>query len=195
MSSTYPWTVSQAPGHANEDVDWEFSHGGWTGPQMADHRRVFSESFPASGGFLLGRRTFEIFSGYWPTVQDPSDAIARALNELPKYVASSRLEEPAWARTTVIRDVRQEVGALRSQTGLPLRVLGSHQLARSLADLHLVDEYEVWIHPVVLGQGKRLFPIKGPRIDLSLIASRCSPSGLVVINYAVQHGSEPSHSE
>ena len=94
--------VIQAPGHAGEDDAGSFAHGGWTQPQMADHRRYVAESFYAADAFLLGRLTYEIFAEYWPTVTDPTDEIAAALNTRPKYVASSTLREPAWAATTVL---------------------------------------------------------------------------------------------
>ena len=122
--------VIQAPGHAAEDLEGGFSHRGWTGPHMADHRRVFSETFARSGGFLLGRRTYEIFASYWPTVEDPNDDVARALNDLPKYVVSSTLEDATWPRTTIIRDAATEIPRLKESPGKPLRVVGSSRLVQ-----------------------------------------------------------------
>jgi dihydrofolate reductase len=124
--------VMQAPGHAAEDLEGGFSHGGWTGPHMADHRRVFSETFAASGGFLLGRRTYEIFASYWPTVEDPNDGVARAFNDLPKYVVSSTLEDATWRRTTIISDAATEIPRLKESPGKPLRVIGSSRLVQYL---------------------------------------------------------------
>ena len=83
--------VVQAPGHAGEDPEGGFVHGGWTGPFMADHRRYNTQLFPTAGAFLFGRRTYEIFAEYWPTVTDEADRIAGALNSRPKYVASTTL--------------------------------------------------------------------------------------------------------
>src|SRR5215475_2547407 len=88
--------VIQAPGHAGEDPEGGFAHGGWTSPLMADHRRYSSELFRTAGAFLFGHLTYEIFASYWPTVTDESDEIARALNTLPKYLASHTLENPSW---------------------------------------------------------------------------------------------------
>jgi dihydrofolate reductase len=109
--------VIQAPGHPDEDPEGGFAYGGWTGRLMADHRRYNSDLFPTAGGFLLGRLTYEIFAAYWPTVSDENDDIAHALNTLPKYVASRTLENPQWARTTVVRDVPGEVAELKRRPG------------------------------------------------------------------------------
>src|SRR5262245_59994545 len=175
--------VAQAPGHATEDLDGGFAYGGWTGPQMPDHRRVFSETFPASGGFLFGRVTYEIFASYWPTVTDPGDDVARALNDLPKYVVSSTLTEASWRGTSIIRDIATEIPRLRRLNGKPLRVIGSSRLAQSLAELDLVDQYQLWLHPVVLGSGKRLFGDSGPKLDLELVDATTTSSGLVIVTY------------
>jgi dihydrofolate reductase len=106
--------VIQAPGHSGEDPEGGFEHGGWTGPFMAEHRRYLSEEFQAAGAFLLGRVTYEIFAAYWPTVTDEENDIARALNSLPKYVASTTLNEAEWDGTVVIKsDVAKEVAKLK----------------------------------------------------------------------------------
>jgi dihydrofolate reductase len=99
-----------------------------------DHRRVFSETFAASGGFLLGRRTHEIFASCWPTMEDPNDDVARVLNDLPKYVVSSTLEGAARPRTTIIRDAAVEIRRLKESPGKPLRVIGSARLVQSWTD-------------------------------------------------------------
>jgi dihydrofolate reductase len=110
--------VIQAPGHAGEDAAGGFTHGGWTGPFIPEHPRYVAESFCAADAFLFGRLTFEIFAAYWPTVTDPSDDIAKALNTRPKYVASSSPVDPAWAGTTVLgADVAAEVARLKAQLG------------------------------------------------------------------------------
>src|SRR5215471_14359128 len=95
--------VIQAPGHLAEDQDGGFEDGGWTGPFMAEHARYNTESFQAAGAFLLGRRTYEIWARYWPTVSD-ADEIARALNTKPKYVASTTLNRADWRGTTILRE-------------------------------------------------------------------------------------------
>jgi len=174
--------VIQGPGHAGEDTDGGFQRGGWTVPFMAEHGRYLSPLFQAAGGFLLGRRTYDIWARYWPTVTDESDHIARALNSLPKYVASATLTEPAWAGTTVLRDVPGEVAELRKQPGKPILLMGSSTLAQSLMAHGLVDEYQLLVHPVVLGCGKKLFRDGGPAISLRLAGSTTA-GGLVILTY------------
>src|SRR5262245_30823338 len=149
--------VIQAPGHAGEDPEGGFPHGGWTGPLMPDHQRYNGDLFQTAGAFLLGRFTYDIWARYWPTVTDENDEIARALNTLPKYVASGTLESATWAGTTVIRDVAREVYQLKQPPGRPILVLGSSQLVQTLVEHDLVDVYQLWLHPVVLGGGKKLF--------------------------------------
>jgi dihydrofolate reductase len=176
--------VIQAPGHASEDPEGGFEHGGWTGPFMDDHRRYLSEAFPAAGAFLLGRLTYEIFAAYWPTVADEEDEIARALNSLPKYVASTTLNEAAWDGTTLIKsNLAEEVARLKEQPGRDILVVGSSGLTQTLVQHDLVDEYQLWLHPVVLGNGKRLFREGGPTTTLRLVDSRTASSGLVILTY------------
>jgi len=183
--------VVQAPGHAGEDRDGGFEHGGWTGPFMSDHSRYISESFQGAGAFLLGRITYQIFAEYWPTVTDENDEIARALNSIPKYVASTTLDEPRWQGTTVINsDVPGEVKKLKEQSGKPVIVVGSSQLAQTLTRHKLVDEYQLWLHPIVLGSGKRLFQDGTPVTTLRLIDSRTTGSGLVILTYGPAAGDE-----
>jgi len=175
--------VMQAPGHTDEDNEGGFAHGGWTGPQMRDHRRLNDQAFSRAGAFLLGRRTYEIFARYWPTVTDESDEIALALNDRPKYVASQTLREATWEGTTIIRDVPRAIVDLKKEPGRPILVVGSSRLAQTLIEHDLVDTYELWLHPVLLGSGKRLFHQRSPRVDLELMESRSTPSGLVVLTY------------
>ena len=182
--------VIQAPGHAGEDPEGGFEHGGWTGPFMAEHRKYLSEEFQAAGAFLLGRLTYEIFAEYWPTVTDEEDDIARALNSLPKYVASTTLNEAEWDGTTLIKsDVAEEVARLKEQPGKDILVVGSCGLAQTLMHHDLVDEYRLWLHPVVLGSGKRLFREGGPTTTLRLVDTKTTSSGLVILTY------EPSEKE
>ena len=175
--------VIQGPGHSGEDLDGGFTQGGWTSPLMPDHRRYNTESFQTAGAFLLGRVTYEIWAAYWPTVTDDNDLIARALNQRPKYVASTTLQRADWKGTTVIRDVPTEVARLKSQPGRPIFVMGSSGLAQTLMAHQLVDEYQLWLHPVVLGNGKKLFRDGGPPIQMKLVDSRISGGGLAILTY------------
>ena len=182
--------VIQAPGHSGEDPEGGFDHGGWTGPFMDDHRKYLNEEFQAAGAFLLGRLTYEIFAAYWPTVTDEDDEIANALNSLPKYVASATLEEAEWDGTTLIKsDVAKEVAKLKEQPGKDILVVGSSGLAQTLIQHDLVDEYRLWLHPIVLGSGKRLFREGAPTTPLRLVDTKTTSSGLVILTY------EPSGKE
>ena len=176
--------VIQAPGHAGEDRDGGFRHGGWTGPLMDEHRRYMTEALAGAGGLLLGRRTYEIFAGYWPTVRDESDEIAQVLNSAPKYVVSRTLTEPPWGPATVIdRDVPREVRRLKHQPGKDVFVIGSSGLAQTLIANDLVDEYRLWVHPVVLGGGKKLFYDGSPTTTVTLVDARATSGGLVMLTY------------
>ena len=176
--------VIQAPGHSGEDREGDFALGGWTGPFMDDHARYNAAFFQAAGGFLLGRKTYEIWAAYWPTVPDTTNEIARALNTASKYVASMTLQRADWSGTTVMTDVPREVAELRRKQGKPIFVLGSADLVQTLIEHDLVDEYQLWLHPVVLGGGKRLFRDSNPAGALKLIDSTTTAGGLVILNYA-----------
>ena len=177
--------VVQAPGHATEDRDGGFKHGGWTAPFMAEHLRYNTRALQSVGGFILGRRTYEIFAEYWPSVTDETNEIAHALNTLPKYVVSATLERADWTGSTVIAgDVVAEIDTLKRQRGKPLLVLGSSELAQTLIAHGLVDEYQLWLHPVVLGGGKKLFRDGSPAMSLALVDASVATSGLAILTYA-----------
>lgn len=178
--------VIQAPGHAGEDAAGGFAHGGWTGPYMADHRRYNSELYQTVGAFLLGRLTYEIFAASWPTVTDEHDRIARALNTLPKYVASATLrpEQATWAGTTILKgDVATEVTRLKEEPGRPILVAGSARLVQALHRHDLIDEYRLWLHPVVLGGGKRLFADGAAPVGFRLVDGMTTSGGLALLTY------------
>jgi dihydrofolate reductase len=141
------------------------------------------EALNSMGALLLGRLTYDIWAGYWPTVTDPADDIARMLNAAPKYVASRTLTSGPWPQTTVIADVAGEVGALKRQPGNDIVVMGSSELAQTLIEADLVDEYRLMIHPVVLGAGKRLFRDGGSMLRLRLAEAVTTTSGLATLTY------------
>ena len=176
--------VIQAPGHAGEDPAGGFAHGGWTGPFISQHPHFVAESFSAADGFLFGRLTYEIFAAYWPTVTDPGDPIAQALNTRPKYVAAASPPDPAWAGTTVLAgDVAGQVARLKAEPGRELLVVGSGQLAQALADHGLVDEYRLLVHPIVVGSGKKLFRDGAEPTPMRLVEVTASTGGLVFLTY------------
>ncbi|MFJ3811301.1 dihydrofolate reductase family protein [Streptomyces sp. NPDC090073] len=151
--------VYQAPGGPEEDTSGGFDQGGWTFPYGDDDSgRFITGVLDSAGGFLLGRRTYEIFASHWPGKTDPADPIASRLNILPKYVVSSTLTAPEWSGTTVVSgDLAKEVTALKERTDGELQISGSGALVRSLVDLRLLDTLHLMTFPVVLGEGRRLF--------------------------------------
>jgi dihydrofolate reductase len=177
--------VMQAPGAPDEDRSGGFAHGGWMVPYAdEDLGRLITAWTEQASAFLLGRGTYEIFAAHWPLVTDPQDLIARALNSLPKYVASTRLKTAEWRNTTIIPgDVVDAVRALKREGVGELQVHGSPELAQTLIANDLVDEYRLWIHPVVLGSGKRLFGAGAAPAALKLSATTTTSTGVVVNTY------------
>jgi len=171
--------VMQAPGGPDEDREGGFVHGGWQAPYADEVMgRLVTEGFADADGFLLGRKTYEIFANYWPKVTDPNDPIATALNSRPKYVASRGLERVAWNNSSLIKgDVVAEVRKLRQQPGRTLQTWGSTELLQTLLKHDLIDEYRLFIFPVVLGAGKRLFGNGTMPVALKQVESATSAKG------------------
>jgi dihydrofolate reductase len=179
--------VVQAPGNSEEDTTGGFQHGGW-------HMRYFDEmsqswvvtQLTEAGGFLLGRRTYEILAGYWPHASEEEQVVAQPLNTKPKYVASTTLNEPlAWGNCSVLQgDVSAAVQALKQEDGGDVHVIGSTQLVRTLIEHDLVDEFQLMIDPVALGGGKRIFPDDGSLRSLRLVDSQVTTTGAILATYA-----------
>jgi dihydrofolate reductase len=140
------------------------------------------------GGLLLGRRTYEHFAAYWPTA--PKDQEPELMNDLPKFVASTSLEEPlTWSNSTLLKgDVSEAVAKLKDRSGGDLFVLGSGELAQTLMRHNLVDEYQLMAHPVVLGTGKRLFRDGVSRKSLRLVESTTTGTGVLLLTYLPEEG-------
>jgi dihydrofolate reductase len=179
--------VVQAPGGADEDTTGGFRHGGWHMQYLDDvsRQRVLAGIVEA-GGFLLGRRTYDIFAGYWPNAPEEEQAIAEPLNSKPKWVASRTLEgELAWQNSTVLEgDLASAVAALKDEDGGDIHVIGSSELVRTLLEEGLVDELWLMIDPVVLGGGKRIFGDDGALRSLRLVDSDVSSTGAILATYA-----------
>jgi dihydrofolate reductase len=178
--------VMQGLGGPDEDRRGGFDRGGWAIPlldtEAGDH---INEVYGGAAAFLFGRRTYEIFAGSWGTMSDPSTSpIAAALNSRPKYVVSTSLADPQWAGTTVLHgDVATAVGDLKAQQDGTLLVPGSGALVRWLLANHLVDQLDLLTYPVVIGQGKRLFPDSGPDVALELVNARTTSRGITIQTY------------
>jgi dihydrofolate reductase len=178
--------VMQGLGGPDEDRSGGFERGGWALPLFGDEAATFLyQVYQRADAFLFGRRTYEIFAGYWGAMADPgSHPIAAALNTRPKYVASTTLTDPQWANTTVLTgDVAAAVGELKAKPAGELQVHGSGALIRWLLDKQLVDEITLLTYPVIIGQGTRLFPDTGPDAALDLVESRSTPKGLTIQVY------------
>ncbi|MEU6880474.1 dihydrofolate reductase family protein [Streptomyces sp. NPDC046712] len=177
--------VYQAPGGPNEDTSGGFEHGGWTVPYADEDFGAFmTDVFERPVAFLLGRRTYEIFAGYWPLHDDPDDPIPSKLNSLPKYVASTTLKSADWAGTTVLdSDVVKEVTALKERTQGEIQMHGSGGLARSLMAHDLIDTIHLLVFPVVLGTGFRLFADGVRPTAFRHTDARTTGSGIAIHTY------------
>lgn len=177
--------VMQAPGDPQEDTEGGFQHGGWQMPYFdEDSGKIMNESLAAMEALLLGRKTYQIFAAYWPTAPS-EDPFSQKFNSIPKYVASTTLKQLDWNHSTLIKkNVPEEVAKLKQQPGSGvISVTGSGNLAQTLMKHNLVDEYVLWVHPLVLGSGKRLFEEGGLPSNLKLVDSKMTGSGVAVLTY------------
>ena len=185
--------VMQGPGGPDEDRDGGFEHGGWSVNYWDDMMgQTITEQTVRPDALLLGRRTYEIFAGYWPHV-GPEDPVAAKLNSVPKYVVSTTLVKADWSNSTAISgDLAEQVGKLKERHD-EIAVTGSSRLIQSLLQENLVDELVVWTFPLVLGSGKRLFGEGTIPDGLECADSKVSTTGVVISTYrnagAVQYGS------
>jgi dihydrofolate reductase len=177
--------VMQGLGGPEEDRSGGFERGGWAMPHFdSETAALTGQVYQRADAFLFGRRTYEVFAGSWGAMADSEDPIAVALNTRPKYVASTTLTDPQWADTTVLSgDVAAAIGELKAKPAGELQVHGSGALIRWLLDNDLVDELNLLLFPVVVGQGARLFPDTGPDLALELVESRATASGVTMQVY------------
>jgi dihydrofolate reductase len=182
--------VMQAPGDSQEDTEEGFKSGGWQMPYFDEESgKIMGETMAAMDTLLLGRKTYQIFAAYWPTapVDDP---FAKKLNSVPKYVVSTTLKKAEWNNTTLISEnIPEEVAKLKQQPGSGvISVTGSGKLAQTLMRHNLVDEYVLWINPIVLGSGKRLFEERIGPLNLKLIDAKTVSTGVVILTYQPANG-------
>jgi dihydrofolate reductase len=170
------------------DVDRKrgFERGGWAMPLFDEAAMAsMNEIYERADAFLFGRRTFEVFAESWgENPEMRAQPIGVALNETPKYVVSNTLTEPRWADTTVLSgDPSAAIGELKAKPGGELQVHGCGALSRWLLENDLVDEINLFVCPVVVGQGTRMFPDRGPDLALDLVDSRAFPKGITMQVY------------
>jgi dihydrofolate reductase len=179
---------AQAPGGAEEDTDGGFAHGGWHMQYMEDEptQQWVLESIVEAGGFLLGRRTYEIFAAFWPNAPEEEQVVAEPLNSKPKYVVSTTLAGPLeWENSTLLEgEMADAVAALKQEDGGDLHVIGSTELVRTLIAHGLVDELRLMIDPVVVGGAKRIFPDDGELRPFRLVDGQVTSKGAILATYA-----------
>jgi dihydrofolate reductase len=176
--------VMQAPGGPDEDRDSGFEHGGWSFHYWDDPMgERITASTQRADALLLGRKTYEIFAAHWPKVGD-DDPVGAKLNSVPKYVASRTLDEVTWNNSTLLDgDAAEAVGRLKEELKGEIQVTGSANLLQSLIKADLVDAYELWVFPLVLGKGKRLFGEGAIPGAFKLVDSQTSSTGVVIQAY------------
>jgi dihydrofolate reductase len=192
--------VMQSPGGPDEDPTGGFEHGGW-GVNYFDDEMMGQVAESGPYELLLGRGTYEIFAAHWPYDEGP---IADQLNSTRKHVASTTLEQVEWNNSTLIPgDVADYVATLKRQDGPEIQVHGSPGLIQTLLEHDLIDEFRIWIFPLVIGSGKRLFGDGTIPAGLKLVDSKASKSGVTINTYtragAINPGSfefdEPTEAE
>jgi dihydrofolate reductase len=189
--------IMQAPGGPEEDPTGNFSLGGWMFNYMDESMDISASGFDGKNRELvLGRRTYEIFEAYWP-YQPDDHPVAITLNAAKKYVASRTLTTLHWNNSTLLRgNVVSAIIALKDQPGPDLQMIGSSNLIQTLQAASLFDEYNVWMFPVVLGRGKRLFSETAKSSSLRLVRSQISATGVVMSTYVpdgdIQPGTFPN---
>lgn len=176
--------VMQAPGGPEEDTSGDFKYGGWTVPFWDDFSGdVMGEQMGVDFDLLLGRKTYDIFAGYWP-LQDPNGPVADPFNKSTKYVVSNSSPELTWDKSVLIDgDAVSKIKELKEQDGPMLQVHGSGNMIQTLLANDLVDELWLKIFPVTLGNGKKLFAEGTKPAGFELIESKTSPKGVIFANY------------
>lgn len=188
--------VMQAPGGPDEDRDGGFEHGGWSVRYWDDMMgKLIVEQMLQADALLLGRRTYEIFAAHWPRVTDRNDPVASKLNSMRKYVASRTLRRAEWHNSTLLPgDAAAAVARLKEEEpGGEIQVAGSSNLIQKLLKHDLIDEFRLWVFPVMIGSGKRLFGNGTIPGALRLVHTKASSTGVVIHRFEragkLEHGS------
>lgn len=170
--------VMQAPGGPEEDTSGGFKYGGWTFPFFDEtSSKEMDKQMKGDYDLLLGRKTYDIFAGYWPQHVDGWPQV----NKITKYVVSTSLKNPTWENTTVIKDI-DELKKLKNTDGTDMQVYGSGELVQALLRHDLIDELWLKIFPITLGTGKRLFGEGTIPASFSVIESKVTPSGVIFVS-------------
>jgi dihydrofolate reductase len=175
--------VMQAPGGPGEDDSGGFAYGGWSVNYWDEQMgQVMGEATSKPFAMVLGRRTYDIMAAYWPTA--PEEAGAKTFNDATKYVASRSRPTPEWSNSVLIEgDAAEGIAALKQEDGPELQVHGSGNLIQTLLRHDLVDQYRLWVFPLVIGSGKRLFSEGTIPAGLKLVDSKVSTTGVVMGTY------------
>lgn len=178
--------VMQGAGSPDEDRSGGFDLGGWTQPYVDDDfARLITGIFSRADEFLLGRKSYDDMYAHWSQIDDPDDPVANGFNTLPKHVATSRPDSLEWENShPIVGAVTDAVTELKGRPVGELQVHGSHMLVQTLLEAGLVDEFNVWTFPLVLGEGKRLFGEGTVPTSLQLRSTETTGKGVVVSNYA-----------
>jgi dihydrofolate reductase len=174
--------VMQAPGGPEEDTAGGFAHGGWQAPFVdQESLRLITKHIQQMDALLLGRRTYDIFAAYWPKAT--AGDIADKLNRVPKVVASRSRRKLEWNNSTLLQgDLSKEVARVK-QTHGEVHVIGSGDLVQTLLRHDLVDRFDLWVYPLLLGTGKRLFGEGTVPAGLRLTGSQAFPKGVIHLEY------------
>lgn len=170
--------VMQAPGGPTEDTSGGFEYGGWVTPYFDETYGKVMEKQMKTADLLLGRKTFEIFAGYWPEHEKEWPGI----NDVTKYVLSNTMKKSDWDNTVFLKNL-EDIKKLKSSDGIDLQVHGSGELINLLLENDLVDELWLKIHPITLGKGKKLFSTGTIPVAFTLTESTVTPSGVIIASY------------
>jgi len=175
--------IMQAPGGPGEDDDGGFAHGGWSVNYWDEQMgQVMGEATSRPFAMVLGRRTYDIMAAYWPNA--PEEAGGEVFNDATKYVASRSRPTLEWSNSVLVEgDAADGLAALKQEDGPELQVHGSANLIQTLLAHNLVDQYRLWVFPLVLGSGKRLFADGTVPSGLRLVDSTVSTTGVMMCTY------------